>query len=118
MQSSPSLVLSCDFNDSKPWEGDKIGIIITKDGYYKCLSCTGPFSYNCSKHILPLVKWVEEHADDGYCDLFDGYCLKSKRLQEAPSISKDGTGSDAHHSVSRKLITLNFWNSASVWGGD
>lgn len=111
LKTIPSLVISCDFNDSKPWEGEKRGIITTQQGYYKCLSCQGSYSLCCSLHIKSLVDWLEVHADEAICDVFDGYGQKS-----AMGRSK-GSNEDLDcdtHSVSTKTIKLNFVNMAMI----
>lgn len=111
LQTVPSLILSCDFNDSKPWEGEKRGIITTQQGYYKCLSCQGSYSLCCSLHIKSLVEWLEVHSDDAVCDVFDGYSQKSAMGRSKGS--NEELDCDTH-SVSTKPIELNFVNMAMI----
>ena len=91
IQSSPSLLLSCDFGNGQPCEGrSRVFIRTNQQRRYVCGSCCGTAASNCKLHLGPFSSWLAAVTDEGLGDVFESYTFKSSN-QPPPAVGEDST---------------------------
>jgi hypothetical protein len=90
LQSSPSLMISCDFGNGQPCEG-RSRVYVRTDTHrrYVCGCCSGAAASNCKTHLDPLASWIEAEAEDADPGVFESYTFKFLNHHRTDSMSED-----------------------------
>ena len=109
LQSSPSVLISCDFGNGQPCEArTRVFIRTNQQRRYVCGFCPGATASTCKAHLGPLSSWIDsiEEEDAG---VFEAYTFK---FSQTSSMNEEEDTPPPLKSVSSSLIRLDVFNKA------
>lgn len=112
LQSSSSVLISCDFGNGQPCEGiTRVFIRTNQQRRYVCGSCPGATAATCKAHLEPLSSWINSREDDSEdAGVFEAYTFKFSQTSSMGGEEEDTP--PPLKSVSSSPIRLDVFNKA------